>query len=513
MKFDKVNRRFFLQGAGGLLVTLPALPSLMGKAFAQSNTTPRNKRFIYISSRNQFNPRWMFNYNESNWTTAQGYRYQAITDVNAMCPILGSNFQRFAGQLSFIKGLNLGFLDHNWTCLLGNIAGCHVENCLAMPSEKTIDVVMAEHLGRTHSAILKVADSSMASQCSDGTHRTQGGGLPVTLNSNPYLIFQNYFTNLPQQPAPGNTLMGTRRKLVDLILNDSRALLSQTFLSTADRNAINEHIDYMNDLETRYAGSTPMPQLACTPGSNTYVNQNVPLWNGAAYSVAELQRRHRELAILIAEGVKCNIFPLANFAVTQAVYNNSVYSHIQAPTSYHDAAHDNNITILTGLNRWILQNIFQEILIRLDVEETPGTTYLDNSIVAFTPEASEAHLQNNMPLILAGRGGGTIESGRFWDFADTSYRLGEGFYNPSLDLNGQYYLSVPYNRYWNGILQAWGMSPIQYEQPGRPGYGNHAHFYTNPGWGSFFAQYISQNRTSYFRDIGRPLPGLFKIPA
>ncbi|MEM9460943.1 MAG: hypothetical protein AAGF11_42660 [Myxococcota bacterium] len=51
MKFDPINRRMFLRGAGSLAVGLPLLPSLLPtKDAAAENTAPGTRRFIAIQS-------------------------------------------------------------------------------------------------------------------------------------------------------------------------------------------------------------------------------------------------------------------------------------------------------------------------------------------------------------------------------------------------------------------------------------------------------------------------------
>ena len=57
------------------------------------------------------------------------------------------------------------------------------------------------------------------------------------------------------------------------------------------------------------------------------------------------------------------------------------------------------------------------------IREPNGGTLLDNSIIVYGSSLADghAHAEKNLPLLLAGRGGGTIDSGRQVEYPeDTS---------------------------------------------------------------------------------------------
>lgn len=522
MKIDKVNRRVFLQGVGGLLVAIPVLPSLMGKA--EGATVIRNKRFLTMFPQSQLS-HITFKVTEamlSGIPYSNGYRSLALSSSNlqAISPLLGSKFNDYADQMSLVRGLYLGTLGHTGPGLLGNVSDC-AQFDRTLPFEKTIDVLMAEARGLTADAILRIGtETNYYSPTYDGA--ATGVPLRFTNNGNPFLIYQNYFTN--QVAVPANST-AAKKSLVDRIKNDlSSSLLNRGFISTADKKYLQDHMDFLNDLQKKYEGQTPV--IACVPGTNTYFNTRPPtgiinMVNPDITKPADFKKFLLDSAKLMVEGVKCNIFNIGNLRVQSSFHDADVITGEKWHLEY---AHGDNRLGLQKVHEWLLQNIYYEIIKGLDVEESNGQTFLDNSIVVYCPEFSESHMTYDLPLFLAGKGGGTVESGKFWDFADPGYQY---VLNHPKDDDGKqikYRAAIPFNRYWNSILQSWGLTPAQYEKVigtnsngspiYRPGYGERDYLWNyKVAWHPpTYQNYIEANKEAYFKDIGKPLPGLFKIP-
>ncbi len=514
MRFDKVNRRVFLQGVGGLLVSIPVLPSLAEKAFAAGpDLSVCNKRFFTISNRNQFPGYWLYPFAENTLTQATGYKYRDISTITDLCPMLGAGFQPYASKMALLRGLNMGFVGHTSTGILGNIAGTVYGGdgtFSGMTIEKTIDVFMAQHRGKSAGDILRMGIGTQNSMTSDGSASMFfQTGMPFTNNGNPYLIYQNKFVVAP--PPPAGVLAG-KKKLVDLILGDLRDnLRNKSFLSNADKVQLSNHFDFVSDLQGRYAGTAPPPP-SCVPYTGSLRNSN---GNSIGESETEvtLQQYTEDCATILSEAIKCNVATIGNIAAGVGANGTTVAAIGGGANVWHlEYAHGNMKTELTNINQWVLQNLFLKMIQQLDVEESGGKTFLDNSIISFVTELSEEHFGHDHSIIIAGSGNGTVNTGRYYDFRDYNHTKAQSIISDYTGAYPAYKLGMPYKRYWNGILQSWGLLPADYEVPGRKGFGHHDYMTTFNNYGTWFQPVISANAATYFADVGKPLPGVFNIP-
>ncbi|TWW12142.1 hypothetical protein E3A20_03560 [Planctomyces bekefii] len=130
------------------------------------------------------------------------------------------------------------------------------------------------------------------------------------------------------------------------------------------------------------------------------------------------------------------------------------------------------------------------LLENLDVVEDPetGRTYLDNSIVLWgselgvwgDPFPENRHSSMDMPLLLAGDGGGAITPGNLLDFRS----MGTRKLTPACDENctSPYYLpwlGRPYNELLISIMLAFGLGPVDWEASAEPGFGDYGDNFRN----------------------------------
>ena len=104
------------------------------------------------------------------------------------------------------------------------------------------------------------------------------------------------------------------------------------------------------------------------------------------------------------------------------------------------------------------------------IEETPGTTFLDNSLVLRTDEHSfSTHCDTNMYFLGAGSAGGFFANDKYIDFRDQNATAAQYIRG-----NKPGFL---YNQLLANILLAMGISPTEFESynlAGQKGYGDHS---------------------------------------
>ena len=113
-------------------------------------------------------------------------------------------------------------------------------------------------------------------------------------------------------------------------------------------------------------------------------------------------------------------------------------------------------------------NVFAPLASQLDVEEAPGMTYLDNSLLVWTQESGmETHNAVSIPVITFGSAAGFLRTGLFVDYRRTGYPESA---SPAT-AGGTQHMGLLYNQWLATVLQAMRVSPSEFERWGHRGYG------------------------------------------
>jgi len=108
---------------------------------------------------------------------------------------------------------------------------------------------------------------------------------------------------------------------------------------------------------------------------------------------------------------------IASFMLADAGSNRS-YRHIEVPEGHHDLSHHRGDAVkhdkLRQINRF---HVMQLAYLLQRLKATPdqsGGSLLDNSMICYGSAISDGNRHNNedLPVLLAGGGGGTVDSGR-----------------------------------------------------------------------------------------------------
>src|SRR3954468_4916269 len=167
-----VSRRLFLRGAGGALVALPLLQSLLPKAAeAQAAIAPK-RLIVFKSFSTQLIKQWYPAFTGNGYAlknskdkdsrgdgttllnqklvSGAGYTFAPLADFKTdqgISRILGPKLNPFLDKLTLIRGLDfLPSVNHNFGGLLGNFSSCTAATpCAAdaLPDIPTIDQVLA----------------------------------------------------------------------------------------------------------------------------------------------------------------------------------------------------------------------------------------------------------------------------------------------------------------------------------------------------------------------------------
>ena len=125
---------------------------------------------------------------------------------------------------------------------------------------------------------------------------------------------------------------------------------------------------------------------------------------------------------------------------------------------------------LVEANRNVFAQVYVDLLAKLDVEEQPGQTLLDNSLVTWTNECGEeTHDARSRPTFTAGSGAGAFQTGLYIDYRNRGLK-GRLFQNGATK-----YAGLTHSQFLATILQAYGMPRSDWQDipnNGRAGWGN-----------------------------------------
>jgi hypothetical protein len=228
-------------------------------------------------------------------------------------------------------------------------------------------------------------------------------------------------------------------------------------LSAADRQRLDDHMSRLAELQRSItassmtaAGCNDVRAPAAGPGAVASLQRNIDT------VVAAFLCGYTRLATL-----SVGEYNFSSMKWDPAIWHNDVT---------HNWARQDAQGLLVEAYRSVFANAFLYLLRKLDVEESPGVTILDNALVMWSQECSEVtHNQTSVQVITAGGAAGTLRTGSYVDYRNRTPGAIARAYAGQI---GQTYNGLTWNRLLATVLQALGVPRAEYEKPGTYGYGD-----------------------------------------
>jgi hypothetical protein len=187
-------------------------------------------------------------------------------------------------------------------------------------------------------------------------------------------------------------------------MEDARQLHAQ--LGTNDRRKMDEYLNSVREIERRVdqsrafaAGARPAPGVP-RPGG-------VP---------SDLREHIRLMLDLMALAFQADVTRISTFMFANEA-SNRAYPFLNVPDGHHDLSHHGNDPRkqekIKAINRFHVEQLAY-LLGRLESMKEGDGTLLDHSMVVYGSGISDGdrHNHDDLPILLAGKGGGSITSGR-----------------------------------------------------------------------------------------------------
>lgn len=274
----------------------------------------------------------------------------------------------------------------------------------------SVDQVAAQRLAnQTRLASLEIGcdPSAMAGSCDSGyscvyssTISWRSATTPMPKMVNPRLIFDRLFSS--DVSADRARRDARRRSILDFVREESNDL--QARLGANDRRKLDEYFTALRDIEQHIERAARLP--AATP-------PEISLPQGVPSGYEDHLSLLGDLLVLAfqTDSTRVATFVFANEG------SNRPYPFIGVPEGHHNLSHHENNPAKQAKIRQI--NLFHTrqlaaVLRKLkDAREGDGSL-LDNCMIVYGSGNSDGnrHNHDNLPILLAGRGAGSIRPGR-----------------------------------------------------------------------------------------------------
>jgi hypothetical protein len=401
-----LSRRTVLRGLG-VAVSLPWLEAMgplvaWGNLAERDQPAPNRMAFLYVPN----------GINMADWTPQTEGRDFALPPI--LQPLSGVR-----DQLLVLSGLTADKARPN-----GDGGGDHARALGAFLTgaqpRKTAGTDIRAGISADQVAASRVGDQTwlpsleigceagaMAGNCDSGyscvyssTMAWRSATQPLPKEVNPKAVFERMFSTAPSAARAERD--ARRKSVLDFIREDTRDLAGR--LGANDRRKLDEYFSSLRDVEQRIAKSAEAPTL---PAAGPAAPSGVP---------RQYADHLRLMCDLIVLAFQADVTRICTFVLANEGSNRS-YAFVDVPEGHHNLSHHGNDQAkkdkLRQINTFHVRQLAYLLEKLRSIPEGEGTL-LDHAMIAYGSGNSDGnrHNHDDLPILLAGRGCGTIESGR-----------------------------------------------------------------------------------------------------
>lgn len=400
-----ISRRSVLRGLG-VSLALPWLEATSPVAKAVTAAAPKRMAFIFVPN----------GIHLPNWTPKRlGYGFDLPETLQPLAPV--------SGDFSILSGLT-----HDKGRANDDGAGDHARSASVFLTgsqpRKTagesirvgvsVDQVAAQnvgHLTKFSSLELGTDSGRSAGNCDSGYSCAYSSNIswsspsmPVGKEVNPRLAFERLFSGGAKREVDESLAqrLEMRKSILDFISDDAKRL--QNRLGKNDNQKLDEYLTGVREVERRIGIETNQPIEA---------DVDYPAPAGVPKDYGEHIRLMCDMMVLAfqTDSTRISTMMFANAG------DNRNYRMIDVPDGHHNLSHHRSDPVklakISKINKFHVEQL-SYLLTRMKSIREGESTLLDNSMIVYGSGISDGNRHNNenLPILLAGSGGGTIEPGR-----------------------------------------------------------------------------------------------------
>lgn len=404
----RITRRTALKGLG-TAVALPWLESLATAAPGAASGPPRRLAFLYVPN----------GVNMAHWTPKSEGKLGDLPDI--LKPL-----DPFKDAVNVLSGLAADKARPN-----GDGPGDHARAMAAfltgrqpkktqgadikvgMSADQHVATVVGEQT-RFPSLELGIERGGNTGGCDSGYSCAYSHNLswrsettPNAKEVDPKLVFDRLFGgNDPKELSEARAKRELYNKSVLDFVNEDAKGLTKT-LGLGDQRKLDEYLTSLREVEQRI-------EKARQSVSGPVAKPNLAKPAGIPVAVQDHIRLMIDLLVLAFQTdlTRVATFPFANEG------SNRAYRHIDIPEGHHELSHHANdakkLEKIKKINTFHTEQVAYLLGKMRAVKEANGTTLLDNVMMVYGSGNGDGnrHNHDDLPVLLLGKGGGSIPSGR-----------------------------------------------------------------------------------------------------
>ncbi len=244
---------------------------------------------------------------------------------------------------------------------------------------------------------------------------------PMLKETNPRSAFDRMFRSSASRKSranadnAGQSEKTDEQSLLDSVLADAKSLRSK--LGGADQRKIDEYLEAVRSVEKRMQKHTK--KIAPSKGSKFDIRKITPPKDRPSNH----QEHVRLLLDMIVLGFWSDTTRVSTFMFGNAVSGINMSFIDGVKGGHHQISHHNRdkekVRQYQLINQWHVAQLAYMLEKMNVIEDGDGRSLLDNSMILFASGIRDGnrHDPNNLPILLCGKGGGTLKPGRHIQYA------------------------------------------------------------------------------------------------
>ncbi len=231
---------------------------------------------------------------------------------------------------------------------------------------------------------------------------------PIPPEPNPRLVFERLFGagSPPERQQNFRRRQATQKSLLDLVLGDAQAMHRE--LGHHDRQKLDEYLTSVREIETRIQrsesfGALPDPHATTPAGLPADYGEHMDLMFDLVTMAFQTDSTRIATLMLAADGT------------------NRAFPEIGIPEGHHHCSHHQNkadlLEKVAQIDYYYMQRLARFLTRLGETKDIDGRSLPENSMIVYGSGDADGdkHSHDDLPVILAGGGGGRLRPGRHVD--------------------------------------------------------------------------------------------------